>query len=423
MQIDTRDLPLVADTGPSEVITERKPIAVLPDQTAFSRWLDLFRWLAALSVVFSHCENRLLIPITDLPEAQRTLPFYVFSFVAGFSHQAVMIFFVLSGYLVGGGLWREAKRNQAIDLPKYFVKRVSRLCIVLYPTFLLIGILNIVGIVAFRGITTGVYPNDIFHSMRPAALACNATFLNTALCDNYGGDGALWSLYNEFWYYLVWPLLLLGFSVASVWKRASFLTLAGLMLTGLTLLQFDSWAIGPYMLIWLLGVVVAWIPRPVIRARGWSTVLFIAGLLAVRLCVRRSFPDAHPVGMFIVDVLIGCLFANLLISMKHRFSLRPPPFRDWNHAIAAFSFSLYCTHTPILNLYGAALDYYTGRGWKMVPNHFWNWCIVFGAIGLSCSVAFLFSLVTEAHTAGLRTWLMGLLRLNTKGRCPSICFD
>src|ERR1700737_3858598 len=105
---------------------ERQPVAIATDEKAFSRWLDLFRWVAALSVVFAHCENRFLIRISELASTQRTLPFYVFTFAAGFAHQAVMVFFVLSGYLVGGGLWRQAEKERAINLPKYLVRRVSR---------------------------------------------------------------------------------------------------------------------------------------------------------------------------------------------------------------------------------------------------------------------------------------------------------
>jgi peptidoglycan/LPS O-acetylase OafA/YrhL len=400
--------------------TEQQSVVIATDDKAFSRWLDLFRWVAALSVVFAHSENRFLMRIADLASTQRTLPLYLFSFAAGFAHQAVMIFFVLSGYLVGGGLWREAKREQAIDLPKYLVRRVSRLCIVLYPTFLLIGLLNAFGIGVFHGIATGAYSADVIHSMGPAAFVCNATFFNTALCRNYGGDGALWSLYNEFWYYIVWPLILLALYLPSAWKRILCFVTAGLLLTILTLLQFEGSAIGPYMLIWLLGVGVAWMPRPIIRSYALSGALFIAGLLAVRMAIRRTFGDIHPISMFFVDLLLSALFANLLITMKHNSSLRSPVGKDWNYRFAAFSFSLYCIHTPILNLYGAALKYYTGANLKMVPDHFWKWGLIFGAVGLSCAAGFFFSRVTEAHTAVLRAWLMRLFKLNIKEHRPAI---
>jgi peptidoglycan/LPS O-acetylase OafA/YrhL len=388
----------------------------------FSRWLDCFRWIAALAVVFAHTENRMLVRIMDVSGSQRSAPYYFVAFVAGFAHQAVMIFFVLSGYLVGGGLWKEAKKNKSIDLPIYLVKRISRLCIVLYPALLLIAGLNAIGIWTFNGLGAGIYPSGILHSMGPAALACNATFLNTALCGSYGADGALWSLFNEFWYYLVWPIALSGLLVSTPWKRAALLATACLILFGLTALQFDGSPVGPYMLIWLLGVVIVEVRRPLVPSLTLSTVLFLAGSLLVRLFVRLSYEETHPVGLFFVDLLVSVLFANLLITMKSSKSLPSPPGRDYNFALASFSFSLYCIHTPILNLYAAAMRHYTGMGWKMIPSHSSQWGAVFGAIAISVAIAFLFSRATESHTGDLRGWLMKMLRLDNAMRQPTVRF-
>jgi peptidoglycan/LPS O-acetylase OafA/YrhL len=425
MDVTTRDLSTAAiHRDLREAGTKPKPLASVSNDKAFSLWLDLIRWVAALAVVFDHSANRFLIRILDLPSAQRTVPFYLFSFVAGFGRQAVMIFFVLSGYLVGGGLWREAKRNGSVDTRKYLVKRVSRLCVVLYPAFLLIVILNLIGIVGFHGMATGVYPSDTLTSMRPASLVCNASFLQTALCDNYGHDGAFWSLYNEFWYYIVWPFILFGILAKSTWKRVGLLILAASMLTILTVIQFDGpAAIGPYMLIWLLGVAVAMMPQPIIRSYASSATLFFVGLLAVRVFVRRSFADIHPVAMFLVDAMVSSLFANLLITMKYSKSLEMPVGKKLNFKLAAFSFSLYCIHTPILNLYGAAMQHFAGTGWRMVPDHLWKWSLIFGAMTLSFSAAFLFSRLTEAHTAALRTWLMRILKLEKKEPQHAIPFN
>lgn len=80
------------------------PQIVHRSDSALSYWLHFFRWTAALSVLVAHTQNRFLVQITDISPAHRGLDFYMFAFFAGFAHQAVMIFFVLSGYLVGGGL-------------------------------------------------------------------------------------------------------------------------------------------------------------------------------------------------------------------------------------------------------------------------------------------------------------------------------
>jgi len=384
--------------------------SVAQGKLAFSQWLDVMRWIAALSVVLAHSANRFLVRITDVDADHRTVAFYFFSLLAGFAHEAVMIFFVLSGYLVGGGLWKEARSSTSIDLPKYLIKRVSRLCIVLYPTFMTILLLNLLGIYAFNGLATGVYAAKVLHTMQPASFACNAVFMQTALCEPYGDDGALWSLYNEFWYYLIWPLIVLGILAASMWRRAFLLIAASFLLVALTLIQSrDVSAIGPYMFIWVLGVGVAAIPRPLIRSCLASVVMFLLGLSADRLLVRRTFAELHPVGGFFVDALISVLFANLLVTMRFHRSLRLPIGTTWNTWLASFSFSLYCIHIPILNLYGAVLTFYTGAGWQMVPDRIWKWGVVLGALALSVVSAYGFSRLTEAHTEKLRRCLLDAL--------------
>ena len=110
--------------------------------------------------------------------------------------------------------------------------------------------------------------------------------------------------------------------------------------------------------------------------------------------------------------MVSGLFANLLLSMKHDRHLRSPVGKDWNSSLAAFSFSLYCIHIPILDLCSAASRYYTGERSKMVPDRLWKWGIILGAMVLSVILAFLFSRLTEANTARIRGQLIDLLRLS-----------
>lgn len=64
-------------------------------------WLDLFRGVAALMVCFGHIRNAFWVDYGDIQvKAWWHVPAYL---VTGFGHQAVIIFFVLSGFLVGGG--------------------------------------------------------------------------------------------------------------------------------------------------------------------------------------------------------------------------------------------------------------------------------------------------------------------------------
>jgi peptidoglycan/LPS O-acetylase OafA/YrhL len=379
------------------------PPVIHRSDNALSYWLDFFRWTAALSVVFAHTENRFLVRIAEVNPAHRNIAFYTFVFLAGFAHQAVMIFFVLSGYLVGGGLLREMQNKRSIDVPRYLVKRLTRLGVVLYPAFALIALLNMVGISGFHGVDTGVYAADTLATMRASTLACNAVFLQNGFCHTYGDDGALWSLSNEFWYYVIWPLFLFSWYAAARWKRAVFTAVAMAMLIILTMPFGGAWSmIGPYMLIWIVGAAIGWAKRPIIKSVPVAAALFLVALLTVRLFVRRTLELNHPGYQLLVDLAVGCAFANLIATMRFSKTLKPFLWPKLNYSLAGFSFSLYCIHIPILNLYGAALMHYTGSGWKMVPDHLSDWLIVFGAMVLAILGAYLFSRVTEVHTEFFR---------------------
>jgi peptidoglycan/LPS O-acetylase OafA/YrhL len=375
------------------------PPVIHKSDNALSYWLDFFRWTAALSVVLAHTENRFLVRITDVSPAHRSVLFYAFTFLAGFAHQAVMIFFVLSGYLVGGGLLREMQRKRSIDVARYLVKRLTRLGVVLYPAFALIALFNMAGIAGFHGLDTGVYPADTLATMRASTLACNAAFLQNGFCHTYGEDGALWSLSNEFWYYVIWPLLLLSWYAATRWKRAIFTAVAVAMLIVFTIPFEGSWSmVGPYMLIWVLGAAVGWAKWPIVKSVPVAAAVFLLALLSIRLFVRRTLEMDHPGYQLLVDLAVGCALANLITTMRFSKNLKPFILTRLNYSLAGFSFSLYCIHIPILNLYGAALMHYTGTGWKMVPDQAWKWLVVFGAIIVAITGAFLFSRLTEVHT-------------------------
>lgn len=231
---------------------------------AFSTWLNLFRWLAALAVLITHTEHVLLADILDIPRSEREYVHYAYVFLGGFGFQAVLIFFVISGFLVGGALWNELKEKRTVDLFSYFVKRMVRLWTVVIPTLFLVLLLDSISIFVFDGLRNGVFYSDIFSRLSFGSFLCNAVFLQTAACQQYGDNGALWSLYNEFWYYCIWPPMLLAIlPILSVNKRVfcAIGAIAGLLLLNHAQ-AFAGFASG--MFIWLMGVLVSALDKPFI---------------------------------------------------------------------------------------------------------------------------------------------------------------
>ena len=102
-------------------------------RTQASVLLDLVRGLAAFLVVISHARNLLFVDYSDLPA--HPLWTTVFYTITRAGHQSVVIFFVLSGYLVGGSVLRTVERR-TWSWTSYLTHRLVRLWVVLLPGLL-----------------------------------------------------------------------------------------------------------------------------------------------------------------------------------------------------------------------------------------------------------------------------------------------
>src|SRR5262249_14488667 len=85
----------------------------------------------------------------------------------------------------------------------------------------------------------------------------NLFFLQTILVPTFGTNGPMWSLANEFWYYVLFPCAFLA-----LWKGT---TAGARVLNGLVFL-LCAWFVGRDILLlfplWLLGTLLAVTPAP-----------------------------------------------------------------------------------------------------------------------------------------------------------------
>jgi len=307
--------------------------------------LDCLRGLAALLVVVEHLRAFLFVPFPQVVSpGVITKAFYL---VTGLGHQAVMIFFVLSGFLVGGSVITALQRGKW-SWRTYLLRRMSRLWVVLIPALLLTLFWDKLGCgIAPEGYD-GAY-RELYHSgptpngpadWSLAAFLGNAFFLQTILVPCFGTNGPLWSLANEFWYYLLFPLLILVFaSVQRVPARMACLLLA----TGILLFLPKSILVGG--VIWLLGAGVFYLIqigkiRGIVSHPLWlilSLLLTMGSLLASRS--GRIGEGA--------DLLIGIGCAALVAGLATRGSTSY--FYGMLSAGASeLSYTLYLVHFPVL---------------------------------------------------------------------------
>src|SRR5260370_19577283 len=92
--------------------------------------LDLIRGVSALAVMLGHVRGLFFLDFPFL--ADKSLTYRVLYAVTGFGHQAVMIFFVLSGYFIGMSAI-DSVAGRRWSWLVYLVDRLTRLQLVLFP--------------------------------------------------------------------------------------------------------------------------------------------------------------------------------------------------------------------------------------------------------------------------------------------------
>ena len=144
--------------------------------------LDILRGVAILLVIFRHS-------VAEYTRSRTLEP--IFKFLHHFGWTGVDLFFVLSGFLIGGLLFKEIEARSRLDVKRFLIRRGFKI----WPSYLLlvavVGIEEIWQHGAMRGFKT-ILPN-LLH------------------LQNYLGSprGFTWSLAVEEHFYLALPLFLL----------------------------------------------------------------------------------------------------------------------------------------------------------------------------------------------------------------------
>lgn len=397
----------------AEKMEEKNPteVGLTPDEPALSVWINMFRWMASMAVLTSHIRHRLFESYATTRGDEHSPLFYIVGGASSFGHPAVLIFFILSGFLVGGSSLRRFRKGNGFDLLDYSTARLSRLWTVLIPALFVTLILNMIGIYVFNGITNGIYDVSVFEGNYnlvhdPLNFVCNAAFLQTAVCDQYGLNGALWSLFNEFWYYAAWPLIMIAFwSPRSLGERVVLVAIPMAVLSLLASIQFAGPNVALYFTIWLTGVLAADRARPFLPMHPLlAAATLVIGLLVWRIFTRNELWGTSLL-TFPIDFGIGLLFANMLMCMKSYAKLPFPPLKRLHGFMAGFSFTVFGIHTPIIHFICALCMALFGFGWKMAPVGATPYLLFFATIVIVQVSAFILSLGTERQMPALRQFI------------------
>jgi peptidoglycan/LPS O-acetylase OafA/YrhL len=310
-------------------------------------FLDSLRGIAALIVVFHH----FMVFNGNALRSKVSAPFMnVLYFISDLNVEAVLFFFVISGFSIGLAQRGELlKSRSAANI--YFYKRFKRIL----PIYLIA-----LGLAALVGLFINSLQKE---SYSLANLLGNLLFLQTAAgatdywFSPYGQNGPLWSLAYEMFFYIFFPI----FSVLLL-KTKSFenkiiafcflicCTLASIVVNK-SFVFIPLFAFLSFFIVWWMGFEIA--VEYLNRAPDFIFWGLLLGTCCILLLLQHRIPSATIIEI-IKSLLIGSflyltLFLNLQWSSKVKNGLKAminKVFKSLGHG----SYALYALHYPIFIL-------------------------------------------------------------------------
>jgi peptidoglycan/LPS O-acetylase OafA/YrhL len=352
---------------------------------AISLYLDLVRFLAALVVFFVHANYDRFT--SNLPLVWR---------LKDFGNDAVMVFFVLSGFVIAYVTDLREKTPR-----EYFVNRLARLYSVAVPALLFtVGIDHLGAYLAPEA-----YNGWWFQSDQPIwRFASNLLFVNEWWFNSVRpfSNGPFWSLGYEFWYYAI-------FAAACFLKRPMKFVVIGIICL----------LIGPKIMlllpVWLLGVQVYHVIKKQFVSESLGWFLFVGSVMLYILFRIKAYPDAiyqyMLAGLGIVTMqdylrwsqdfpssyIIGILVAMHFVgaaAIAPRFERIIDVCEKPIRYLAGYSFALYLFHYPLLQFLGAMTSGFANESLR-------NAIVIFGSL----AVIWLMGGITEGRKEDWRRWL------------------
>jgi peptidoglycan/LPS O-acetylase OafA/YrhL len=304
-------------------------------------YLEFIRGFSALLVFLGHARA---IMFSDFSKNNTNLFSNFFYFITGFGHQSVIVFFVISGFFIAKSIDNSIELN-GFSFKNYFINRISRLYIVLIPALVIGAIFDVSGLKIF-GNSYGNIPNmpgvSPLNQLKFEFFIGNISFLQNILVPTFGSNSALWSLTNEFWYYMFYPFLLNILIAKKFIKINKILSIA--ILGVLLILIFNNILI--YFPIWLMGVCAYYLLK--IKFSFFNLFIFEI-VIPLSFLTILGISRFNSINGLLSDYLIGIIFSCMVIlSVNSNFNLFSNSIIRIVKYFSSISFTLYLFHLPIV---------------------------------------------------------------------------
>ena len=303
-----------------------------------SAFLDLLRTLAALTVFLSHLSSQ-------------GYGGEILADVGAQAHTAVVVFFVLSGFVISWAARRDGSAHE------YILNRAARIYSVVLPAIALTWVIDNFLILQHSDVIGLNYQHDAVWKYLPLFLTFSTDFW--FLSENAFSNVPYWSLCYEVWYYVLFGILFFGRP-----PRSRIIAIAVLLLIGPRL-----WLLWP---VWLIGAYLhrlTPLPRNASRILAFASVLLLIALRVTGVeTALNDLLDQATGGFaktylrysqfFVGDYLSAAAIASLIHAARGADMSLLLPFKKQIAAMASVSFSMYLTHYPLLLLFGS---FFPGR--------------------------------------------------------------
>jgi peptidoglycan/LPS O-acetylase OafA/YrhL len=261
--------------------------------------LDGIRGLCMLAVLFEHSAGTRHFPVSAAAAG-----------VWSFGNLALMVFFVMSGFLITGMLLDEQAATGEVRLGRFYLRRTLRI----FPPYF--ALLLFIGLAASLGWVQAT-PRDLAHA---------ASYTSNYYLDRSWVVGHTWSLSVEEQFYLLWPLVL----VFAGTRRAVLIAAATVLL--LPLVRVGEWEL------WrsagdgighrfetiadaiAIGCVLACVRPRLHRIGAYRAVLESRWFLVVPLlAVVANMMHDHPLVAFAVSITVMNVCIVLMLDWAMTF--------------------------------------------------------------------------------------------------------
>lgn len=342
-------------------------------------WLDPIRAVAAILVLLVHARGTFFNIYTDLEPSSQNCFTAILYFICNQGKLAVICFYILSGFLVGGNTIKKY-RNNRISALSFFLDRLFRIGFPLFSAILFISLTNLF---IDRHL-------DIITSLG------NLVGLNGVLVNHL--SGVFWTLPYEIWFYAI----ILAFLMLALNQKPLLGATIGII--SLTIFTYSD---PMWFFIIMTGIIAFYLSTKKIKN---ITLVCVWGVFALSFAVSQLSRGSHVEaltllsGLNLRDMSFLVLSGSLAVIISQ--IVNNPPHSQITKVIhrignffAKFSFSLFLIHFQVLDIYAYFFEKQnTVNGYTL---------LLFFALLIFCVlVSYLFYFLVERNTKKVQSYIL-----------------